>query len=1556
MRSASQALTGSAVRDGDRVPAGRVLRVFGSPRSGKSELARRAFIDPANREDVRSGGSVLLVPGRVVADDLNDWVLSRVGSSRQSRPVKTIAALAFSVVADDRARRGLIPPKLMDGAEQDRIITEILNTHLRHMENGDDCATCDLFRAYLSVAQAHPDIAPRAISQAQEGAMTSDQVFRQIITPRFVAQLRDVFARMDELDISMDRAVARGQMEGIESDSRIGDSVWTIQAWDLALALRFEYADRLIAGERAYERMDPAQVLVRARRAVEGSAGLPSVPRFVVMDDCQDLTFAGYAFLRAMALRGTGTVLIGGDDESVQGFRGAAPEVLSALEGAGTGMNADLLELRPELDGLARAGGNADAEGTYPSYRRRVAQRLSQAIGTELVQDDRAIALRPGKLRGDVDSPVWKDRPNLRFRLFRTPEEETDDLVWQILHTASAERQRARKDNPPAGDLNRSASELDGTDDDGVWDRMAVIAHDNAQLRQIGQRLESEGIPVSYSSSSVAIKERPEVQGLLAMLRLSRFVVERAKGKDEGTAGEALPEALGEDQAREVHDLLLSVACSPLFPASVSCSKTRPTRPGRIEAGLTALSRLSAITGIDAEGGGTDAFADLRSEWSALIGQAPDEADRTVLPALPLEAFSLLLLVGSDPVRSHIAHLLTQVMMTRWDRRRVARGEAAEKASDSQSDSDDGGSAPEEASGEGGTGDSSCNPDCAAFLRCCQAIRQCASRDLESSDPTVSASDQALWNAWEACGVAQLWQDWSISADSERSREANRRLDMVIRLFHHAENAPVGESVPQFVERIEGLDIEADSLARLAPKPHALMLTTPAGAPNLKADIVWVVGVQDGVWPNMAPRDSLFGAQVLTSIALSRRLSAAGISSAQGTSVSDLLHGQTLSLEYAEAKSLLVALTRARRLTVISAVWSDDAAPSPFLFGFLPECLSRERGVLDPFRDPADAAEGGDGQVGRLYTRVGQEECSQACPRARDAGDATEDARDRPVRNPDGQEADSGFAGTGNGTDAGETQPSPEPVDFGGLDTTTRGLAIACRTILAQSIARRQVVVSGNDADSPASRQELAALGRRIDDASSALALLSGNGVSVANPLEWTFVEHGSSVQVDRTANPPAAHGGLVPHARTPHSAPLAMLSPSGVDSLWQCPLRWAMEKRFGGPQSSNPHMLFGNYIHQSLQWATDEGLDRSCDDEKEIARRLQDHLDGLSAASPAFRSPDDAYLLRQLQAETQTIFSHAAHYFVASRAEDYTTQTKYHMPGVGGLKESHAEVRFSADFDLGTILRVVRNTPGLSSTTAAELFSAIATLAGGLADGFDPETRIRLTARIDRLERRSRAGKDIWDILDWKTGRTPNGKERFSDLQLVCYQLGVAFGLLEGVEDVPKQVDRAVLFHLTHETDPQTYHGRPEGSYQPALFRRTGRMGLDTAFQPRLYAKSVNNLFTTDPRQVQALREYSGQSALAQALVASSADGSQDQTYWALSMISRVIYAASFVHSDIFPAKKDPSVCRVCAFQQICPAWSEDSSTVYGPLSSAHLSSVDFGTDEGTKDEGGAR
>ena len=110
-----------------------------------------------------------------------------------------------------------------------------------------------------------------------------------------------------------------------------------------------------------------------------------------------------------------------------------------------------------------------------------------------------------------------------------------------------------------------------------------------------------------------------------------------------------------------------------------------------------------------------------------------------------------------------------------------------------------------------------------------------------------------------------------------------------------------------------------------------MTLATPAGAAGKHWKLVFMPAFQQGQWPNLAPRNTLFGGEELADIMLHGRLSDDIVTSAGRE------NAQLAAVLASEQKSLLVALTRADERVTVSAVLNEDHVPSDFLYGYLPE-------------------------------------------------------------------------------------------------------------------------------------------------------------------------------------------------------------------------------------------------------------------------------------------------------------------------------------------------------------------------------------------------------------------------------------------------------------------------------------------------------------------------------------------------------------------------------------------------------------------------------------------
>jgi superfamily I DNA/RNA helicase/RecB family exonuclease len=195
-------------------------------------------------------------------------------------------------------------------------------------------------------------------------------------------------------------------------------------------------------------------------------------------------------------------------------------------------------------------------------------------------------------------------------------------------------------------------------------------------------------------------------------------------------------------------------------------------------------------------------------------------------------------------------------------------------------------------------------------------VEACAGPDGTWAPGT--SAESILWAMWDASRLAGPWRETALGGGAGGAR-ADRDLDAVLAILRAA--ATFGERLPgsspeAFLEHVLGQDVPGDTLAARAPAGDTVSLLTPQAAAGREWPLVVVAGVQEGSWPDLRLRGSLLGSQDLVDVVRGR---AGG-------------HRAALAaVRHDETRLFHVAVSRATRSLLVTAVRSEDEQPSPYL-------------------------------------------------------------------------------------------------------------------------------------------------------------------------------------------------------------------------------------------------------------------------------------------------------------------------------------------------------------------------------------------------------------------------------------------------------------------------------------------------------------------------------------------------------------------------------------------------------------------------------------------------
>lgn len=205
-----------------------------------------------------------------------------------------------------------------------------------------------------------------------------------------------------------------------------------------------------------------------------------------------------------------------------------------------------------------------------------------------------------------------------------------------------------------------------------------------------------------------------------------------------------------------------------------------------------------------------------------------------------------------------------------------------------------------------------------AGIRRVRDVMTAVSNRIEAGAPIVDV----LWTAWTGGAAPHGWPDRLRDSALAGSVRAGHDLDAVIALFDTAER--ISEryqgvyGVSAFVAMLRDQAIPAESIAGggIGPDADLVQIMTVHRAKGLEWSRVWVVGLEEGSWPNLVLRGSLLGVQELD----------------EALRASDV--DQVADLMREERNLLYVACTRAKdRLSLLAIDGQDsgDDRPSRFI-------------------------------------------------------------------------------------------------------------------------------------------------------------------------------------------------------------------------------------------------------------------------------------------------------------------------------------------------------------------------------------------------------------------------------------------------------------------------------------------------------------------------------------------------------------------------------------------------------------------------------------------------
>lgn len=1346
---------------------------------------------------------------------------------------------------------------------------------------------------------------------------------------------------------SLDFAKSTAESENILPTSLLTDRRST--QWRLVFALRSEYRKMLADTYKGSFRLDASELLVegsKAARSLGEASNVDSseIPALLVVDDYQDITLAGLSFVETLLNLGTRLVLIANPDESVQTFRGAYPDYAISVALRVFNAAEQTLEYAISSDSSdssvssAVTSDSSSNQISAPSMRDLLAARVSLSLTSQL-STTVALPNRPWKMPDFVgafplqplnqltdhltnqltDQPQAQNQENTQNQpqnlqnsqnlqkylrldedgtvntaLYRSQREELDSVIWQMKHSHVKNNRK--------------------------WSDMALIAHDNSTVRLFGEQLRADGVPVRYSLVTRPLKDEPFVQGLFALIELAQFAQRCISGNfvscilDKIQRGKSLKNIASWIQSR--------VKCIMESPLASIVRSTRdyggsdygardynnhsygdldfetPSQLKNVESLMRSLASLSAVLDEQKDENNSlsnqniplrklmDSWNEFRSNLNSASNNSSngdsnvnvvinlDDDTNEDMRTLSLEACYLLCFAD-------VAHCNTDSQQSDSTVLNILQNMAPR------------------------------NPHVAAFTKIWKNVQTLALKF--ASRPDLRNAKYALGEAWNVCNVAERWQRTALQHNREGYR-ANDRLDAAMRLFDYVssysdeasygfeadlqnssasldfddENSALPADISDFIAQVRGMEIEADSLARVAPVPDAVTLTTPAGAAGKHWPLVWMPTLQQRVWPNLASRSTMFGAESLASImldsskrAMSQQLNANATNKLSNSPLfisANLLAANDKSAVFAgEQRSFLLSITRATESLYISAQYSDSAVPSDFLYYYLPERYYNNENSRTPFTD--------------------------------------------------------------------------FKIPFAGLDMDVRGLVCAARAKLVRDAAGKNNCDNANEnsgvLDAAKALRLLRESGVDCADCSQwdfMSEITENSSVENSSAKSNSTVVSLSPSAVDSLWACPVC--GLLNRQL---AGPQPGSAATYFGTLIHETARWASENKhydFMDTVLEESAVKEVESKEVSVENSLDSQYSAQVSRINEIANRMEEYYESIAPELADIRDAKERYSALSRQSNISRALHTIAQYFVTSfNQETYNLDAKKSDDGVvesltpsekslessiGSLLEACCEMPTSAHFGFDDIARVLNNTfkaANLQTVSVRDCYELMGALVGGWPDGACEDLQLHIHGRIDRLEKRKNTdGSENIRLLDYKTGKVPPSTGVFNDLQLVCYQLALLFedeNPLISASNAPT-IARSVLFHVVDNDYPSQDHSVAENLYQPPLCI-TNALN-NQPLESRAGFKNMARLL--DCPQLEEIMKTCPTNVSDQAW--QSFRCLSETAKWSLTMISRVFYAAAAVRSKQIIAHPTSQHLKYCRAKQVCPACAGRIDTVY--------------------------